>query len=83
MSSVFLTFYCTYNFHALLLIAYNCCCVQEGRVPDIPQEYKEKYPEYVELIRICCRQNPNKRPSFQALINKLKQCKKKYEALKN
>jgi hypothetical protein len=55
--------------------------VAEGRIPPIPPEYEEKYPEYVALIRSCCRQNPNKRPSFQTLVIKLKQCKKKYQAL--
>jgi hypothetical protein len=52
--------------------------VAEGVVPVIDQLTEEALPEYCALIKMCCRKNPNKRPSFPTLVRKLKIIKEKF-----
>jgi len=53
--------------------------VERGTIPDVPPEYAHKYPEFVLVIKMCCRHDPNKRPSFNTIVHHLQNCKLKYD----
>jgi hypothetical protein len=56
--------------------------VEEGKVPPIDPNLQTLYPEYIDLLRMCCRKNPHKRPSFATILHKLKQCRVLYAPMK-
>jgi hypothetical protein len=52
--------------------------VKEGNAPPVPPELEREFPAFVDLIRLCTKHNPNKRPTFAMLVKNLKKCQRSY-----
>lgn len=48
-----------------------------GIPPEVPDELRSQYPEYILLFESCCRKNPTKRPSFDQIVIELNKIKNK------
>lgn len=52
--------------------------IENGGVPDIPQGIEDEYPDIVQLIKKCCRNNCEKRPSMFYIVRDLEAIRSKY-----
>lgn len=53
--------------------------IEKGMIPEIPKQLEDEFPDIVQLIRKCCRNNCEKRPSMFYIVRDLENIRSKYQ----